>query len=138
MNRAAVRVFRTPDERLAGRNLQERVMKSSAKAGFLQDETASVHMPDKVYQTNRLYYRRAMTATFRDQLMNSSCEEMSRVATRELEQLKQEYQDADSMSDVQCQDDWDDEPDTTCDDVVIDTEHVDALLEACADMEEPS
>ena len=36
-----------------------------------------------------------------------------------------------------CDDGVDDEQDTTCDDVVLDQEHIDALWETCADTEEP-
>ena len=58
-----------------------------------------VEMPDRVYQANpqSRYYRRAVTATHRNRLMNCTSEDMITVAEQQFEQVKQEYQDAGSL-----------------------------------------
>ena len=76
-------------------------MTQPASAGFLKDVRVEtrVEMPDRVYQANPQYrcYRRAVTATHRNRLMNCTSEDMITVAEQQFEQVKQEYQDAGSL-----------------------------------------
>lgn len=109
--RECLRAFRTPheslNERAYGKDVRVVTQPASAGSsiGFLKDVRVEtrVEMPDRVYQANPQYrycdryYRRAVTATYRNRLMNCTSEDTITVAEQQFEQLKQEYQDAGSL-----------------------------------------